>query len=96
MAAMWREPPYAVEAWKDRSDEERKVSPLDMPEHSDWVLYYPHPDQNKDPTMLHNTFMYELSARLGRLVQARVRAVVNSQVVLEADLALSGEPAAVH
>lgn len=36
----------------------------------------------------------ELSARLGRLVQARVRATVNSQVVLDADVALGGEPAA--
>ena len=62
----WREPGYSVEAWRNDSDEERKVAPLDIPKHSDWVLYYPHPDQNKDPTMLHNTFMYEMSARLGR------------------------------
>ncbi|MEZ5323649.1 MAG: CotH kinase family protein [Verrucomicrobiales bacterium] len=62
----WRQKGYSVEAWRDDSDEERKVAPLDFPEHSDWVLYFPDPDQNKDPTLMHNTFMYELSKLAGR------------------------------
>ena len=62
----WRQKGYSVEAWQDDSDEERKVAPLDFPEHSDWVLYFPDPDQNKDPTLMHNTFMYELSKLAGR------------------------------
>lgn len=62
----WRQKGYSVEAWTDADDEERKVEPLDFPEHSDWVLYFPDPDQNKDPTLMHNTFIYELSELAGR------------------------------
>lgn len=62
----WRQKGYSVEAWTDADDEERKVAPLDFPEHSDWVLYFPDPDQNKDPTLMHNTFIYELSELAGR------------------------------
>ena len=62
----WRQKPYSVEAWQDEDDSERKVAPLDFPEHSDWILYFPDPDRNKDPTLMHNTFMYELSRNAGR------------------------------
>ncbi len=65
-SSTWRQKGYSVEAWQDSSDEERKVAPLDFPEHSDWVLYFPDPDQNKDPTLMHNTFIYELSKLAGR------------------------------
>ncbi len=61
----WRQKPYSVEAW-DALGEEEDVSPLDMPEHSDWLLYFPDPDNNKDPSLLFNTFAYELSQDIGR------------------------------
>ncbi|MCP4456160.1 MAG: hypothetical protein GY809_32280, partial [Planctomycetes bacterium] len=64
-STQWREKPYSVEA-VDEDNEERAVSPLSLPAHSDWVLYYPDPDNNKDPTLLFNTFAYDLSARTDR------------------------------
>jgi hypothetical protein len=60
----WRQKPYSVEAM-DEHGEEAKVAPLGMPAHADWVLYFPDPDQNKDPTLLFNTFAYELSKNMG-------------------------------
>jgi hypothetical protein len=36
-----------------------------MPAHADWVLYFPDPDDNKDPTLLFNTFAYELYPKFG-------------------------------
>ena len=35
-----------------------------MPDESDWILYYPHP--NYDRTMLYNTFIWELARQTGR------------------------------
>lgn len=64
-SSQWRQKPYSVEAL-DESDGERSVSPLDLPAHPDWVLYFPDPDTNKDPTMLFNTFAYELYQTFGR------------------------------
>ena len=61
----WRQKPYSVEAMTALG-EEAEVSPLGMPAHADWVLYFPDPDDNKDPTLLFNTFAYELSANTGR------------------------------
>ena len=61
----WRQKPYSVEAL-DESDGERSVSPLGLPSHPDWVLYFPDPDSNKDPAMLFNTFAYELYQTFGR------------------------------
>ncbi len=54
----WRQKPYSVEGM-DEEGAEAKVSPLGMPAHADWVLYFPDPDQNKDPALLFNTFAYE-------------------------------------
>jgi len=61
----WRQKPYSVEAW-DEEGEEVEVSPLDMPKHADWVLYFPDPEQNRDPALLFNTFAYELNRTMGR------------------------------
>ncbi|MBN2506653.1 MAG: lamin tail domain-containing protein [Verrucomicrobia bacterium] len=60
----WRQKPYSVEAM-DEEGAEVKAVPLGMPAHADWVLYFPDPDQNKDPALLFNTFAYELSRNMG-------------------------------
>lgn len=64
-SSTWRQKPYSVEA-ESETGEEADVSPLGMPEHSEWILYYPDAEDSKDPTMLFNTFAYELSRRTGR------------------------------
>ena len=64
-STQWRQKPYSVEAIYEQG-EERDVAPLNMPEHADWVLYFPDPDNNKDPSLLFNTFAYELSQNIGR------------------------------
>ncbi len=61
----WRQKPYSVEAM-DEEGEEEKVAPLDMPAHADWILYFPDTDYDKDPTLMANTFVYELSRNCGR------------------------------
>ena len=64
-SSTWSQKPYSVEVW-DESKNEKAVNVLGMPAHSDWVLYYPDTDNNKDPSMMFNTFMYELSNKVGR------------------------------
>jgi hypothetical protein len=64
-SSTWRQKPYSVEAVTP-DGAERKVAPLGMPEHADWVLYFPDPDDNKDPSLFFNTFAYELSRLTGR------------------------------
>jgi hypothetical protein len=61
----WDQKPYSVESL-DEAGAERKVAPLGLPAHADWVLYYPDPDNDKDPTLLFNTFAYALSNACGR------------------------------
>jgi CotH kinase protein/Fn3 associated/Lamin Tail Domain/Concanavalin A-like lectin/glucanases superfamily/Immunoglobulin I-set domain/Chitobiase/beta-hexosaminidase C-terminal domain/Bacterial TSP3 repeat len=63
-SSQWRQKPYSVEA-VDENGDNRDVSPLGMPAHADWTLYFPDPDDNKDPTLLFNTFPYELSGKTG-------------------------------
>jgi hypothetical protein len=63
-STQWRQKPYSVEAM-DEEGAEAEVSPLGLPAHADWVLYFPDPDQNKDPALLFNTFAYELSRNMG-------------------------------
>ena len=70
-SSTWSQKPYSMEIW-DEAGEERDLDVLGMPAHSDWILYYPDTDDNKDPSMLFNTFMYELSNNIGRYA-ARVR-----------------------
>jgi hypothetical protein len=60
----WRQKPYSVEAI-DEEGAEAEVAPLGMPPHADWVLYFPDPDQSRDPALLFNTFAYELSRNMG-------------------------------
>jgi hypothetical protein len=70
-SSTWRQKPYSMEVW-DESAGEKNVEVLGMPAHSDWTLYYPDIDSNKDPSMMFNTFMYELSNNIGRYA-ARIR-----------------------
>ena len=65
-SSTWRQKPYSLEAWGAEDEEEMKVSPLGMPKHADWVLYYPDPGRSRDDTLIYNAFMWELSARAGR------------------------------
>jgi len=64
-SSTWKEKPYSIEAW-DGEDDDKDVSPLGLPEHSDWLLYYPDPGQQKDRTLIYNSFMWALSAKAGR------------------------------
>jgi hypothetical protein len=64
-SSTWRQKPYSV-VGMDEEGADAKVAPLDMPAHSDWVLYFPDADTDKDPTLLANTFIYELSRNAGR------------------------------
>lgn len=63
-SSSWKQKPYSVEAM-DSAGGENEVEVLGMPAHSDWIFYYPDPDESRDPTLLFNTFIYDLSRRLG-------------------------------
>jgi hypothetical protein len=65
-SSQWRQKPFGVEAIEEDGDEQ-DVSPLGLPAHADWILYFPDADTatSKDATMLFNTFAFELSARTG-------------------------------
>jgi hypothetical protein len=63
-SSQWRQKPYSVEGI-DEDGNEANMSPLGMPAHADWILYFPDPDDNKDPTLMFNTFAYELSKNTG-------------------------------
>lgn len=71
-SSTWRQKPYSVEVI-DESGSERKVSPLGMPAHADWVLYFPDPDSARDPSLLFNTFAYELYRDIGHKDGVRFR-----------------------
>ena len=71
-SSSWRQKPYSVEA-TDESGGERSVSPLGLPSHADWVLYFPDPDSNKDPALLFNTFAYDLYRGTGHENGVRFR-----------------------
>jgi hypothetical protein len=64
-SSTWSKPPFAVEC-QAPDGETVEGAPLGLPSNDDWVLYYPDPAEFRDPTMLANTFIYELSRRLGR------------------------------
>jgi len=66
-SSQWRQKPFSVEGVDDDGDEQ-ELAPLDLPAHADWILYFPDADTagSKDPTMLFNTFAYELSRNSGR------------------------------
>lgn len=53
---------FAVEARDDFGDD-RDISPLGMPEESDWILYAPY---NFDRALIRNALVYELSNQIGR------------------------------
>jgi CotH kinase protein/Lamin Tail Domain/Fn3 associated/Concanavalin A-like lectin/glucanases superfamily len=71
-SSSWLQKPYSVEAVDDSGDE-RKVSPLGLPSHADWVLYYPDQDSARDPSLLFNTFAYELYRNTGHENGVRFR-----------------------
>lgn len=52
-----------LETRNEFNEEERDVSLLGMPEHSDWVLHAPYAF---DPALLRNPFIYALSNSIGR------------------------------
>ena len=64
-SSTWSKKPYAVEC-RAADGSGMDSAPLGLPSNDDWVLYYPDPGEFRDPTMIANTFIYELSRRLGR------------------------------
>ena len=65
LSSTWLKKPYAVEC-RAADGSATEAAPLGLPSNDDWVLYYPDPGVLRDSTMLANTFIYELSRRLGR------------------------------
>ncbi|PYM11903.1 MAG: hypothetical protein DME18_12735 [Verrucomicrobia bacterium] len=59
---------WAVEFWDDFNDD-KKASPLGLPEESDWVLYAPN---NFEPVLIHNPFIFDLSNQSAGTRRARV------------------------
>ena len=53
---------YAVES-RDEYDKDKDISPLGMPEDSDWILYAPY---DLDLAIIRNAFAYEVSNQVGR------------------------------
>ncbi|MES2466699.1 MAG: CotH kinase family protein [Verrucomicrobiota bacterium] len=65
LSSTWSKKPYAVEC-RSADGAASGAAPLGLPANDDWVLYYPDPGALRDSTLLANTFIYELSRRLGR------------------------------
>lgn len=53
---------YNVE-FRDEREANRDLSPLGLPEESDWILYAPN---NFEPVLIHNPFIFRLSEQIGR------------------------------
>ena len=53
---------FTVEA-RDAFGEDKDISPLGLPEDSDWILYAPY---NFDRALIRNALVYELSNQIGR------------------------------
>jgi hypothetical protein len=53
---------YSVE-FRDEREADRDLSPLGLPEDSDWILYAPN---NFEPVLFHNPFIFDLSREIGR------------------------------
>lgn len=53
---------YSVE-FRDEGESDRSLSPLGMPEESDWVLYAPN---NFEPILIHNPLAFRMSREMGR------------------------------
>ena len=67
VSTTWVQKPYHVEP-RDAAAAPVDVSPLGLAAHDEFVFYYPDPTGGdfRDPTMLFNTFAYDLSRALGR------------------------------
>jgi hypothetical protein len=53
---------YSIEAWNEL-DLNKDIAPLGLPSESDWIL---NARSQFDRTLMHNTFIYELSNQIGR------------------------------
>lgn len=53
---------YSVE-FRDEREADRPLSPLGMPEESDWILYAPN---NFEPILIHNPMAYRMSRDIGQ------------------------------
>ncbi|MBI9016778.1 MAG: lamin tail domain-containing protein [Phycisphaerae bacterium] len=53
---------YSIEAW-DQYDNDKNISPFNMPGESDWILYAPY---TFDRALIRNAFIFELSNQIGR------------------------------
>ncbi|MBL9139479.1 MAG: lamin tail domain-containing protein [Verrucomicrobiales bacterium] len=53
---------YSVE-FRDEREADRDLSPLGMPDDSDWILYAPN---NFEPVLFHNPFIFGLSREIGQ------------------------------
>ena len=53
---------YSIEAWNE-INRNKDISPLGMAEESDWIL---NARSRYDPSLMRNTFIYELSNQIGR------------------------------
>jgi hypothetical protein len=58
---------YPKQSWvvefRDDFDQDKKASPLGLPQESDWILYAPN---NFEPVLIHNPFIFALSNQIGR------------------------------
>lgn len=62
-SSTWNPKPYSLETW-DEYDADKNTTPLGLPGESDWIMYYPHPDYDRQ--LIANTFSWELSRLTGR------------------------------
>lgn len=62
-SSTWFPKPYSFETWKE-DNTDKSIGLLGMPKESDWILYHPHP--SFDTSMIHNTYIWELSRQTGR------------------------------
>ena len=67
ISTTWAQKPYHIQP-RDPAGAKTDASPLGLPANDEFALYYPDPTGGdfRDPTMLFNTFAYELSRALGR------------------------------
>jgi hypothetical protein len=67
ISTTWAQKPYHVQP-RDPAGVKTDAGPLGLPANDEFALYYPDPTGGdfRDPTMLFNTFAYELSRTLGR------------------------------
>jgi len=67
ISTTWAQKPYHLQP-RDSTGAGTDAAPLGLPANDEFALYYPDPTSGdfRDPTMLFNTFAYEMSRALGR------------------------------